>query len=89
MDVNKLSKEIYNATLVDADAFDHELALQFKLIADESADETEYLKKSKLLIEEIRNYDDDEVEDLFFETNPSRIELNTTLDKILENISGH
>ncbi len=52
MDTDNLSKEIYNAVIIVAEKFNHDLTLQFGLLADHCNDDNDYLIKAKNLITE-------------------------------------
>lgn len=86
MDTDELSIEAYEGVLVEAEKFNHELALQFGLLSDDCDSEAVYLVEVKLLIEEIIKMDKAGIEDLFLGSPPSKTELNKVLDKILANI---
>ena len=65
MDTGDLSDTTYQAIMIEAERFDHNLTLQFGLLSDECADEKDFIKKSKQLIKEFVLFDD--IDDLFFE----------------------
>jgi len=88
MDTDDLSKEAYNGIIIEAEKFNHDLTLQFGVMASSCKNEKEYLLKAKKLITEIRGLDQDDLSDLFFdELIPDRPALLITLDKILVNIT--
>ncbi|MDT3738832.1 MAG: hypothetical protein RO257_04950 [Candidatus Kapabacteria bacterium] len=87
MDTDNLSNETYRAIMTESKKFNHDLTLQFGLLADECNDEEEYIDKSILLINELKNAGREDLEDIFFETFPSLTRLNKTFDKILDNIA--
>jgi hypothetical protein len=86
MDTDDLSTETYKAVITTAAKFHSDLALQFGLLADSCQNEMEYLKETKNLIKEIKEMDDFELEEIFFDSPPNKIKLLAALDKILENI---
>jgi hypothetical protein len=87
MDTDELSTESYNAIIIEAEQFHHDLTLQFGLLSNSCVNENEYLLKTKVLISKIQRCDEDDLFDIFFESQPDRRELHLTLEKILDNIS--
>lgn len=87
MDTDELSTETYNAIIIEAEKFNHDLTLQFGLMASSCKDEAEYLAEAKELIKEIKVLDRSDLFDMFFGSPPSRTTLLKTLDKIVVNIS--
>lgn len=88
MDTDDLSLEAYKAVIIEAEKFNHDLTLQFGILADECDDENEYLEKSGELIAEIRMLEPWELEDMFFGVTPDVSQLNVILDTIKENIEN-
>jgi hypothetical protein len=86
MDTGLLSDEAYEAILSGAESFRHDLTLQFGLLSYRCDDEEEYLQKAVELIEELKELDRDELEDVFYEDIPARDALHKVLDAILANI---
>ena len=86
MDTDDLSKEAYEAILVEAEKFSHDLTLHFGVLSSKCQDELEYIEKSKKLTEEILQLENYEIEDLFFGNFPQRVQLEITLMKIIRNI---
>ena len=76
MDTDDLSNETYNAVILEAEKFNHDLTLQFGVMASSCNSEEEYLQNAKQLVREIREMDDYELEDLLdawqFEMVPLR-----------------
>jgi acyl-CoA hydrolase len=87
MDTDDLSTEAYKGIIIEAEKFNHDLTLQFGVMASSCKNEKEYFLKAKKLIKEIRGLDNDELSDIFFGSLPDRDALLSTLDKILINIS--
>ena len=85
MDTGDLSDTTYQAIMIEAERFDHNLTLQFGLLSDECADEKDFIKKSKQLIKEFLLFDN--IDDLFFGEPPPKKAFHTALKKILDNIS--
>lgn len=86
MDTDDLSTEVYNAVIIRAEKFNHDLTIQFGIIADDCKDETEYLKEAKNVIQGIRESDDWLLDDIFFGSPPDKKELLKVLDEIWVNI---
>ena len=87
MDTDELSTEAYKAIIIEADKFNHDLTLQFGVMASSCNDEKEYLIKANKLIKEIQSLDKYDLSDMFFGSPPDKAALNKTLDKILANIT--
>ena len=87
MDTDELSTEAYEAIIIEADKFNHDLTLQFGVIASSCKNEREYLHKAKELIEKIQKLDKSHLLDIFFGSPPDKKYLVLTLKKILTNIS--
>jgi len=86
MDTDDLSYETHKAILREAETFDHNLTLQFGLLSGYCNDEEEFLDKSVELFNEIKTYDEVQLETIFLDNLTSREFLYETLDKILLNI---
>jgi len=87
MDTDDISTEAYRGILIEAEKFNHDLALQFGLIASSCKNEKEYLFKAKKSIKKIRELDKSDLSDMFFGLPPDKEHLLLTLKKILTNIS--
>ena len=88
MDTDFLSKETYSGIFIEAENFHHDLTLQFGLIARECKDEDEYLQNAIDLIEELKELEEYELEDVFFNKIPTLSSFHNNLDKILLNIKS-
>ena len=86
MDTDDLSREAYEAIIIEAEKFSHDLTLQFGVLSYRCQDELEFIKKSKKLAENIMVLDDYEIEDLFFGNSLPRKQLEITLMQIIRNI---
>ncbi len=86
MDTDDLSKEAYKAIMIESERFNHDLTLQFGLLAEECKDETEYLKSSLKLIQELQKMDEDDLTDIFFDDIPDIKIFKKALEKIRRNI---
>lgn len=87
MDTDELSTETHKGVIIEADKFNHDLALQFGLMASSCKNEKAYLIKAKSLIKEIQKLDKPTLSDMFFGLPPNKKKLYLTLEKILINIS--
>src|SRR5258705_1314895 len=87
MDTDELSTETYKGIMIEAEKFNHDLTLQFGILASSCKNEKEYLSKAKKLIEEIQEFDKPDLSDMFFGSPPDKKYLLLTLKKILINIS--
>jgi hypothetical protein len=87
MDTDDLSQEAYKAIILEAEMFDHNLTLQFGLLSSHCKNEEEYLNQSVKLIDEIKELEDEELDDLFFGEEYDKDELIIALDKIIANIA--
>lgn len=86
MDTGDLSEESYHAILIESEKFNHDLTLQFGLLSEECKHENEFIEKSVKLIEEMRNYSNVDLDDMFFGNPPKMNTFQTVLNKILQNI---
>jgi hypothetical protein len=86
MDTDELSTERYKGIIIEAEKFNHNLTLQFGLMASFCKNEKEYLNKAKNLIKEIQKLDKSTLSDMFFGSPPGKKKLQLTLEKILTNI---
>ena len=87
MDIDDLSNETYKAVIIEAEKFNHDVTLQFGVMASSCKNEEEYLNKAKQLIKEIRELDVYELEDMFFGNIPNTWQLNKYLKQIELNIA--
>jgi len=87
MDTDDLSNETYKAVILEAEKFNHDLTLHFGVLASSCINEEEYLKNAKKLIIEIREFDDYDLEDLFFGTLPNKLLLSKCLQQMELNIN--
>ncbi len=86
MDTGDLSEEIYNAIMIEAERFNHDLTLQFGLLSYRCTDEDDFIEKSIIHINEMKNYDEIDLEEMFFGNPPKKNQFLETLEKILTNI---
>ena len=57
MDTDDLSRETYQAILIEAEKFNHDLTLRFGVLAGQCKDENEYIDKSIKVINYLRKAD--------------------------------
>lgn len=88
MDTGELSDKTYDAILIEAEKFNHDLTLQYGLLSYECENEEEYIRKALLLTEAMRRSNEFELESIFFGDPPLNKDLTKALDKIKRNIEG-
>ncbi len=86
MDTDDLSRETYQAVLLEAEELTHDLTLHFGLLSGECENESEFLEKAQELAVSLMEADEDELVDLFFGDPPAKAKLISTCKKILQNI---
>jgi len=86
MDTGDLSEETYRAIMIEAEEFNHDLTLQFGLLSGECENEEIFIKKSLKLIEEMKKYDEIDLDDMFFGNLPKMEDFHNALQKIEKNI---
>ncbi len=86
MDTGDLSEETYRAIMIEAEMFSHDLTLQFGLLSGDCKDENDFIEKSIQLINEIKKYDDIDLDSMFFGNPPEMNKFQTALKRILHNI---
>lgn len=92
MDTDDLSTETYNAVLITSEKFNHDLTLQFGVLADACKDDNDYLVKAKKLITtwkgNLRIYCDNIFFDYPKPNVPSfervLLEIEEQIDKVME-----
>ena len=87
MDTDDLSNEAYKGIIIEAEKFNHDLTLQFGVLASSCKNEKEYLSRATQLIRNIQTLDRSDLSEIFFDSIPDKKYLNLTLEKILTNIS--
>ncbi|MBY0481188.1 MAG: hypothetical protein K2Q21_07525 [Chitinophagaceae bacterium] len=87
IDTGDLTDKTYEAIMIEAERFDHNLTLQFGLLSYECQDEANFIKKANKLIKEMLTYDEVDMDDMFFGEPPVKKEFHIALNKILTNIS--
>ncbi len=86
IDTGDLSDKTYEAIMIEAERFDHNLTLQFGLLSYQCKDEADFIKKAKQLIKQMLKYNMAAIDDMFFGVPPAKKEFHKALNKILENI---
>jgi hypothetical protein len=89
IDTGDLTNKTYQAIMIEAERFDHNLTLQFGLLSYQCKDETDFIKKSKQLIKQMLKYNMADIDDMFFGEPPQKKDFHNALNKILENISSN
>ena len=87
MDTDDLSNESNKAIILEAEKFNHNLTLQFGVMASSCKNEDEYLLNAKKLINEIRELDEYDLEDLLFGEIVNSSNLYKCLKQMELNIS--
>jgi hypothetical protein len=87
MDTDDLSEETYKAIMIEAEMFNHDLTLQFGVLSYQCKDDDDFIEKSTLLINEMKNYNENDLNDLFFGNPPKMNDFQKALKKILDNIA--
>ncbi len=86
MDTDDLSREAYNAVLIESEKLTHDLTLYYGLLSSDCKNETEYIDKAEKLTKEIMQVEGWELDDLFWGNSPDKEKLIYTCKRILENI---
>jgi len=86
IDTDDLANKTYQAIMVEAELFNHNLTLQFGLLSYQCDDEKEFIKKSKQLIKQMLKYNMADINDIFFGEPPQKNDFHNALNKILDNI---
>jgi hypothetical protein len=88
MDTDELSTQAYNAVIITAEKFNHNLTLQFGLLSYQCEKESEYLQKANHLVKEWGDDMEDSIEEIFFDVeHPTKQEFKKVLLEISNNIS--
>jgi len=86
MDTDDLSIEAYNSIIKIAEAFNHDLTLQFGVLSSKCNNENEYLEKSLLLIEDWESDIESAVNKIFYENIPHINKFESMLKELKESI---
>ncbi|TVZ27848.1 hypothetical protein JM83_2913 [Gillisia sp. Hel_I_86] len=88
MDTDDLSIPAYKGIIAGAEKFNHDLTLQFGVLASSCLDDDHYLNQAEAKIKDWLQLDDFEkiIDDIFYGESVIEKEFRKTLDKILSNI---
>jgi hypothetical protein len=89
MDTDDLSIPTYNGIIIEAERFNHDLTLQFGVLASVCNDDDDYLNQAEALIKDLMQVDDfgDIIDDIFYGEYVNEKAFRVTLNKILSNIA--
>jgi hypothetical protein len=89
MDTDDLSKPTYKGIIIEAERFNHDLTLQFGVLASACKDGDDYLNQAEALINELLQVDNFEniIHDIFFGESVNEKAFRKVLNKILSNIT--
>lgn len=90
MDTDDLSIPTYKGIISEAEKFNHDLTLQFGVLASSCEDETDYLNQTEAIIKDWLQENDfeDIVDDIFFGQKANEDGFRNNLEKILSNITN-
>jgi len=86
MDTDDLSIEAYNAVIITAEKFHHDLTLRFGVLSSSCENENEYLDTSLDMIAYWEENIHSAIEDIFFDDIPSGNMFKTVLHKLKKEI---
>jgi hypothetical protein len=89
MDTDDLSVPTYKGIITEAEKFNHDLTLQFGMLASSCKDDDDYLNQAEALIKDWLRVDDfeDIIDDIFFGQKVNENTFRKTLNKVLSNIT--
>ncbi|NCQ58910.1 MAG: hypothetical protein GW794_13915 [Flavobacteriales bacterium] len=89
MDTDDLSIPTYKGIILEAEKFNHDLTLQFGVLASGCKDDDDYLNQAEDLIKEWLQIDEfeDIIDDIFYGESVNEKEFKKTLNKLLSNIA--
>ena len=89
MDTDDLSIPTYQGIIIEAERFNHDLTLQFGVLASACKNDDDYLNKSEAMIKEWLSDDDFDAvaDDIFYGEDIDLEAFRTTLRKLLSNIA--
>ncbi len=89
MDTDDLSIPTYNGIIIEAEKFNHNLTLQFGVLASVCENDDDYLNKAEVLVQEWLKVKDFEsiIDDIFFGESMDFEEFKKTLKIISINIT--
>ena len=88
MDTDDLSIQTYKGIILEVEKFNHDLTLQFGLLASVCQDDDDYLNQAEALIKGWLTKDDmlNLVDTIFFGKSMNEKEIKKILNKLLSNI---
>lgn len=89
MDTDDLSIPTYNGIIIEAERFNHDLTLQFGVLASDCKDDDDYLNQADTMIKcwlKVDNFEEI-IDDIFFGEPVDEQEFKNTLNKLLSNIT--
>ncbi|MBS1775640.1 MAG: hypothetical protein JSS64_05090 [Bacteroidetes bacterium] len=89
MDTDDLSIPTYNGIISEAEKFNHDLTLQFGVLASSCKDDDDYLNQAEAMIKDWLEDEDFDVvaDDIFFGEYVDLEKSRATLKKLLSNIA--
>lgn len=89
MDTDDLSRPTYNGIIIEAEKFNHDITLQFGVLASDCKDDDDFLNKAETMINNWLKVDDFEqmIDDVFYGEPVDEEEFKNTLNKLLSNIA--
>ena len=89
MDTDDLSIPTYKGIILEAEKFNHDLTLQFGVLASGCKDDDDYLDQAEALIKEWLQIDEfeDIIDDIFYGESVNEKEFKKALNKLLSNIA--
>jgi len=87
MDTDDLSNETYEAIIIEAERFHHNLTLHFGLLADDCDTEEEYLDAAEKLVKNLMKAKPNHIKDFLFGEVKDLSTLPATLEKMLASIA--
>lgn len=87
MDTDDLSREAYQAVLIEAERFHHNLTIHFGVLAGDCETEEEFLAASEKMTNNIKKAKPKDIKYFLFDEVKDLTALPATLDKILANIA--
>ena len=89
MDTDDLSIATYKGVMIEAEKFNHDLTLQFGVLASSCKNDNDYLNQAEALIKNwLQDNDFEEIiDDIFFGQKVNEETFKKTLNKILSNIA--
>ena len=85
MDTDELSEETYKAIIITSEKFNHNLTLQFGVLASVCSDDNDYLLKANNLIIEWKSDLSNSINEIFFDTAKPAA---STFENLLSNIQS-